>query len=80
MAKTKPGGYYIGTDGKPHDANGNAIEADLSEDLFTSGAAYDLAKEEGLTAADFEGVEESGSNGGYTKADVQDVASGKDEE
>lgn len=27
MAKAKrPGGYYIGTDGKAHDANGNEIE------------------------------------------------------
>jgi hypothetical protein len=25
MATTKPGGYYLGTDGKPHDANGKPI-------------------------------------------------------
>ena len=26
MAETIPGGYYIGADGKPHDANGNPIQ------------------------------------------------------
>ena len=25
MATTIPGGYYIGTDGKPHDAHGNPL-------------------------------------------------------
>lgn len=26
---TIPGGYYIGTDGKPHDANGNPITQEV---------------------------------------------------
>lgn len=26
MAETQPGGYYIGTDGTAHDANGNPVE------------------------------------------------------
>lgn len=25
MATTIPGGYYLGTDGKPHDAHGNPL-------------------------------------------------------
>lgn len=26
MGQTIPGGYYIGTDGQPHDANGNPVK------------------------------------------------------
>jgi hypothetical protein len=26
MAETIPGGYYIGTDGQPHDANGRPVK------------------------------------------------------
>lgn len=29
MPETIPGGYYIGTNGKPHDANGNPIELNI---------------------------------------------------
>jgi hypothetical protein len=31
MNKLRAGGYYIGTDGQPHDANGNPIAVDLPE-------------------------------------------------
>jgi hypothetical protein len=39
---------------------------------FASSAASDFAAEEGLTAAEFEGIEPSGK-GGFTKADVEAV-------
>jgi hypothetical protein len=39
---------------------------------FASASAADLATAEGLTAAEFEGVEPSGK-GGHTKADVEAV-------
>ena len=41
---------------------------------FASDAAEQLAKDEGLTSDDFDGVEPSGATG-YTKADVEKVVS-----
>ena len=79
----KRGGYYIGTDGEPHDAFGNPIEEEEAqeeeESIFASPAAAELAEDEGLTADDFDGVEASGETG-YTKADVEGVVKAQEEE
>jgi|GEM_PF-5117836 len=45
---------------------------------FASPEAEQLARESGLSASDFEGQGASGSSGGYTKADVQRIASEKE--
>ena len=44
MADTIPGGYYIGTDGKPHDANGNPISVNSAQEKSTRNA--ELSAEE----------------------------------
>ena len=48
-----------------------------SESIFASPAAEQLANDEGLTEDDFDGVEPSGATG-YTKSDVEKVASEKE--
>ena len=81
MAEAKrEGGYYIGTDGKPHDANGNLIEEAQEEEtsIFASPGAEALADDNGLTADDFDGVDQSGKTG-YTKADVEGVIEAQEE-
>lgn len=44
--ETIPGGYYIGADGKPHDANGRPLEASLTSGDLDE--ATDRALRDGL--------------------------------
>lgn len=37
MAETRPGGYYIGSDGVARDAHGNQIELDVKHDDLPAG-------------------------------------------
>ncbi|MBA2412276.1 MAG: hypothetical protein H0V63_05555 [Burkholderiaceae bacterium] len=53
MAETIPGGYYLGTDGEPHDANGRPVKKLSDRALKTArGKAEELsdAQREALAA------------------------------
>jgi len=50
MAETKPGGFYLGTDGKPHDANGTPIVEELKpEGNFTPAEPAVMVETDGTT-------------------------------
>ena len=60
-------------------SGGNEPEGDLTRSNFTSDAAFEAAGEAGLTDADFEGEEASGSDGKYTKKDAKRIAEPEEE-
>ena len=82
MAKTVEGGKYINAAGDTVDANGEPIEEAQEEEeetsIFASPDAEALAEDNGLTADDFDGVDQSGKTG-YTKADVDGVIKAQEE-
>lgn len=88
MAETVNGGRYkVGdtlvnaageevkdtADSKPKSENGGS-GGSLDGISFASEEAERLARENGLTSADFRGQEGSGSGGGFTKPDVQRIS------
>ena len=55
------------------DPNANP-DGDWGDVTFTTEGVQGQAEDAGLTAADFDGVDPSGTSGDYTKADVQKIA------
>jgi hypothetical protein len=56
-------------------------QPDELEDVpFASASAYELAREKGLTFADFVGKTPTGSSGGFVRSDVSHIASTTTEE
>lgn len=65
MATTRKGGYYIGINGEPHDAFGNAVEAE--PEGYAAQTKAELAaeaEERGLT------IEGTGADGNVLKDDL----------
>jgi hypothetical protein len=59
MADTIPGGYYLGTDGKPHDANGRPIAKKSDRALKQAkGKAVELTEEQKAAMAEQHAAEQ----------------------
>jgi hypothetical protein len=60
MAETIPGGYYIGTDGQPHDANGRPVKKMSDAALKRArGQAEELSDEQKAARAEARAAEQA---------------------
>jgi hypothetical protein len=81
MAETIPGGYYLGPNGKPHDANGREIAKKSDRALKTArGKAAELTEEQKAALAEQHAAEQRAleAQEASEKADaaVDDAAAG----